>query len=71
MADIGNEEPALIIDTRNERLPPLDRSEREVWEIGIHRYVYMSDEFRPFLEYVSEEYEIIDNINGYAIYRRI
>ena len=71
IAEIRDGEPALIIDTRKGTLPPLDRTEREAWETGTHRYVYMPDEFHPFLEHVSEEYELIDDINGYAIYRRI
>ena len=71
IADIRNREPTMIIDTRNSRLPPLDSREREMWEISTHRYVYMPDEFRLFLDYVSEEYELVDDINGYAIYRQI
>ena len=70
-SDVRRAAPALIIDTGNNRLPPLDRSEREDWKISNDRYVYLPDGFRPFLDFVEEEYEFMDDIEGYAIYRKI
>ena len=69
--DIRIGKPAFIIDTRKGRLPPLDNAERERWEISSHRYIYLPDEFRPFLELVSSDYQRMADIDDYAVYRRI
>lgn len=69
--DVKEGRPALIIDTRNNRLPPLDDAERANWKIAGDRYVYAPDRFRPFLDFVEEEYEFMEEIEGYAIYQRV
>ena len=70
-SDIRRGAPDLIIDTRNNWLPPLDRAEREDWKISDDRYVYLPDRFSPFLDFVEEEYGLVDDIEGYAIYRKV
>ena len=70
ISDVKSKRPALIIDTRNERLPPLDRIARDNWHISTDRYVYQRDKFQPFLEFVEEEYVAIAEIEGYVIYKR-
>ena len=52
-------------------MPPLDRAERENWKISGDRYIYAPDRFRPFLDFVEEEYEFMEEAEGYAIYRRM
>lgn len=69
--DVQTGKPALIIDTKKGRLPPLDSAERDEWEINTHRYVYLPDEFRPFLELVNNDYEPMADLDGYTVYRRI
>ncbi len=69
--DIQTGEPAFIIDTRKGRLPPLDNAEREQWGISSNRYIYLPDEFRPFLELVNSDYKRMADIDDYAVYRRI
>ena len=71
ISDVKDEVPALIVDTRNDRLPPLDSAERGVWEINTHRYVYSPDRFQPFFDFVEEEYEFVEEIESYAIYKKI
>ncbi len=70
-SDVKEGRPKLIIDTRNNRLPPLDNAERANWKIAGNRYTYAPDRFRPFLDFVEEEYEFMEEIEGYAIYRKI
>lgn len=70
-SDVKEGRPALIIDTRNNQLPPLDSAERANWKIAGDRYVYAPDGFRPFLDFVEEEYEFMEEIEGYAVYREI
>lgn len=70
-SDVKEGGPKLIIDTRNNRLPPLDNAERANWKIAGNRYAYTPDRFRPFLDFVEEEYEFMEEIEGYAVYRKI
>lgn len=71
ISDVKDEAPALIVDTRNNRLPPLGSAERGDWEINTHRYVYSPDRFQPFFDFVEEEYEFVEEIESYAIYKKI
>ena len=71
LSDVKAGNPEFIIDTRNSRLPPLNATELNSWEMDTHRYVYSPDAFSSFLEFVDKEYEFIDEIEGYAIYRRV
>ena len=69
--DVQTGKPALIIDTQKGRIPPLDISAREEWKISSHRYVYLPDEFRPFIEFVNNNYQLMTQLDGYTIYQRI
>ena len=64
ISDVVSSRPAMIIDTRNERLPPLDRVERRSWRPdGDLRHP-----LQPFFDFVETEYEVIDEVSGYTLY---
>ena len=69
ISEIGLRQPALLIDTRNRRLPPLDASERMGWQPSVPKYVYLPERFEPFFAVVDEQYELLAEIDGYFIYR--
>ena len=62
--DIVGSRPAMIIDTRNGRLPPLDRVERQNWRPNGD----LRHSFQPFFDFVETEYEVIDEVSGYTLY---
>ncbi len=76
ISDINANKPAMIIDTRNILLPPLDRAERLIWQSAEQhgerpRYTYSQDRFHPFFTLVERKYQLTEQVDGYAIYRRI
>ena len=64
VSDVARHEPALIIDTRNPALPPLDPEERLTWldhRAGLlgrysRSYSYLPGSFRPFFALVEKDY---------------
>ena len=71
ISDVKDEEPALIIDTRMGGLPPLDSEERVGWESPHIKSVRSPDLLNPFFDLLNQEYELLDDIDGFAIYRKI
>ena len=78
MSEVRNGEPEFIIDERHRILPPLDTTERVAWKSLVHGKPglyyspdYPPDRFQPFLDFVDEEYELMAELDGYAVYRRI
>ena len=78
VSDVARHEPALIIDTRNPALPPLDPEERLTWldhRAGLlgrysRSYSYLPGSFRPFFALVEKDYRPSGEIGGYAVYER-
>ncbi len=78
ISEIRDERPALIIDERHRTMPPLDSAERLYWRTHVHgtpwEYYtpdYSPDVFQPFFDFFEEEYELMDDIKGFAIYQKI
>ena len=71
LSDVRKRPPALIIDERDGRLPPLDPVERENWEISSDRYTYLPERYQPFLDFVSDQFEFKEVVERYAIYRMV
>ena len=71
LSDVQEGPPALIIDERDGRLPPLDAAERENWEIISDRYIYIPERYQPFLDFVNDHYEFAEEVEGYAFYRKV
>ena len=76
VSDITANQPVMIIDTRNILMPPLDHAERLSWQSAAQhgeraQYTYSPDLLRPFFTLVERQYRLIDEIAGYAIYRKI
>ena len=68
MSDVIDGRPAIIVDTGNQRLPPLGRKDRVGWKPSAKRYEHDPDAFQPFFDFLDTEYAVIDEVSGYTLY---
>ena len=61
--------PAVIIDARSPRLPPLDEANRRDWDPQ-QRYLHDPAEFQQLFDFVESEYELLGEIDGFRMYAR-
>lgn len=71
ISDITAARPELIIDAHNEKLPDLGSAERPEGRISVGKYSHSPEDFRGLFAVVSEDYRLLDEIEGYTIYKRI
>ena len=69
ISDVTNGRPAVIIDARNSRLPPLDEASRLEWQPQ-RRYMHDPTQFQRLFDFVEAEYELIEEIEGWRVYAR-
>ena len=67
--DVIDHRPAIIVDSKNWRLPPLDSVARKGWRPSDKRYVHEPDAFKRFFDFVDTEYEFLDEESGNTLYR--
>ena len=74
LSSISRGKPAIIVDTYNGRLPPLDSAKRRQWEADPRgsgrKYSREADVFQPMFDLVEREYHVLEDIEGYTLYRR-
>ena len=59
----------MIVDTHDNRMPPLDQAKRRDWKPNDKRFLHDPNAFSLFLEYVRTEYHPIANVGGKTIYK--
>ena len=59
--------PALIVDIRHPRFPPLARADRADWR-PVHRYIHDPNIHTPFFDFVEANYTLIEIYENYLIY---
>ena len=64
---ISTTPPAVIIDTRNRNLPPLDEASRKEWQPQ-RQYVHDPTRFQKFFDYLHTEYELREVVGGHWVY---
>ena len=69
ISDVIDNRPAIIVDTKRQRLPPLDAMARQGWHPTHKRYLHDPDAFKRFLDFVDTEYEVLDEVSGRTLYR--
>ena len=67
ISDVLNNRPAIIIDTGDRRLPPLDVAERREWVPSGRRYLE-ADSYQAFFDFVKAEYEVVEEVDGSKLY---
>ena len=68
--DVIENRPAIIVDTGNRRLSPLDPAARRDWRPTDKRYLHDPSTFERFFDFVDTEYEVLDEMSpGYTLYR--
>ena len=69
ISDVLGNRPVIIVDTYNNRLPPLDRVKRSEWQVTDKRYRHATEAFGRFFSFLDREYAVIDEVSGFTIYR--
>ena len=69
ISDVKSGLPAVIIDTQNPRLPPLDNDSRIEWHPD-KRNFHDPGKFQPLFDFVETEYGLIKEIDGFRVYVR-
>ena len=69
ISDVKDEMPAMIIDTRNVTLPPLEEKARRDWRPE-KRYVHDPDAFQTLFGLVEAEYEVVGKDGDWILYGR-
>ena len=69
ISDVTNGRPAVIIDARNSRLPPLDEASRMEWQPQ-RRYMHDPTQFQQLFDFVEAEYDLIEEIEDWRVYAR-
>jgi hypothetical protein len=59
--------PALIVDIRHPRFPPLASADRANWR-PVHRYVHDPSIHQPFYNFVEDNYVLIEIYENYLLY---
>ena len=67
ISDVVNNKPAMIIDTGDSRLPPLDTVERLKWVPSGRRYLD-AESYQGFFDFVEAEYEVVEEVDGATLY---
>ena len=67
--DVIDNRPAIIVDTKNPLLAPLDPVARKGWRPTDKRYLHDPDAFKRFFDFVDTEYEVLDEVSGNMLYR--
>ena len=66
-AEIRENVPALIVDIRHPRFPPLARADRADWRPA-HRYIHDPNIHTPFFDFVEANYTLVEIYENYLIY---
>ena len=66
-AEIRENVPALIVDIRHPRFPPLARADRADWR-PVHRYIHDPNIHTPFFDFVEANYTLVEIYENYLIY---
>ena len=69
ISDVKDEMPAMIIDTWNGRLPPLEETARRDWRPR-KRYVHDPNAFQTLFDLVEAEYEVVGKDGDWILYGR-
>lgn len=67
--DVIDNAPAIIVDTKNSLLAPLDPVARRDWRPTDKRYLHDPSTFKRFFDFVDTEYEVLDKVSGRTLYR--
>ena len=67
--DVIDNTPAIIVDTKNQLLSPLDSVARKDWRPTDKRYLHDPDTFQRFFDFVDTQYEVFDEVSGSTLYR--
>ena len=72
-ADVIANPPTLIVDMRDDSLPPLrtDATTRSRWHPKNQRLVYDYRLFRQFFEFTDSNYALVKTVGRNDIYRKI
>ena len=65
--DVKEGWPAVIVDARSPRLPPLDEADRRDWRPQ-QRYLHDPAQFQELFDFVESEYELLGEIDGFRLY---
>ena len=68
ISDVISARPAMIIDTRNGRLPPLDEADRANWQPK-PRYEHDPTAFQELFDFVESEYRLVERDEDWFRYR--
>ena len=66
--DVTSTPPAVIVDSRNYSIPPLDENSRKDWIPALRQYVRDPSRFQMFFDYVRTEYELKEVVDRYWVY---
>ena len=69
LSDLEKSMPAIIVDLRQPRYPPLARAERAQWR-PVDRFIRDPSPFVPFFDFVEAHYALAGTIDGAVIYVR-
>ena len=69
ISGVLNSRPAMIVDTGDYRLPPLDVAERKEWVPSGRRHL-AADSYQEFFDLVDAEYEVVGELGGSTLYGR-
>ncbi len=69
ITEVTNAWPAVIIDSRSSRLPPLDEASRSEWRPQ-RKYMHDPTRFQQLFDFVETEYDLIEEIEGWRVYAR-
>lgn len=67
LQDVRAKTPVAILDQRDRRLPPLDRTARRHWQ-GAPRYLDDATLFDSLFDFVDENYEAVEKRSGWVLY---
>ncbi len=67
ISEVKNARPAVIIDTRHSRLPPLDEESRRDWQPP-RRYLHDPAVFQDLFDFLETEYRLIEEIDRFRVY---
>ncbi len=69
ISDVKDEMPAMIIDTRDRGLPPLEETARRDWR-PMKRHEHDPDVFQHLFDLVETEYEVVGKDGAWILYGR-